>query len=321
MSFPLSMIMKPKVILPPPTWDIEIQALSSWTMTITNKWSTNVLVNGTPLASWSSRSISVNTNDIVTVSEWTPNVTFRSFNSTNSPFVNWVSSKIITIPPMNKFTIDELWTSTWNYFFFGFNRNWSLTSLPAWSFDTSNITNVWNYFFHSFNNNWFLTSLPAWSFNISSITSALHYFFFYFNYNWALTSLPAWSFNTSNITNVWDSFFNNFNYNWQLTSLPAWSFDTSSITSTWSGFFYGFNNGWSLTSLPAWSFDTSNITSTWTYFFTNFNGNWKITRDVSSWISIKNITWWSITFHYWNWISIQTISISSWNSFNYYTQS
>ena len=261
MSLPLSMMMKPKVILPPLTWDIEIQALSSWTMTIINKWTTNILVNGTSLPSWNGRSISVNTNDIVTVSEWTPNVTFRSFIYTSNPFVSWVNSKIITMPPMNKFTTDELWTTAWYDFFRSFNYNWSLTSLPAWSFDTSNITNVWYDFFRSF------------------------------NYIWSLISLPAWSFDTSNITSVWDFFFISFNYNWSLTSLPAWSFDTS------------------------------NITSAWTDFFNSFNSNWKITRDVSSWISIKNITWWTINFHYWNWSSSSSISISPWNSFNYYTQS
>ena len=43
-------------------------------------------------------------------------------------------------------------TNPGNYFFYYFNTNGVLTSLPVGSFDTSNITTVGNYFFANFNN-------------------------------------------------------------------------------------------------------------------------------------------------------------------------
>jgi len=64
----------------------------------------------------------------------------------------------------------------------------SMPSLADW-FGNSE-TNPWNYFFYSFNNNWQLTSLPSWSFDTSNITTVGSYFFYYFNYYWQLTSLP-----------------------------------------------------------------------------------------------------------------------------------
>ena len=112
-----------------------------------------------------------------------------------------------------------------------------MPSLAAW-FGT-NATNPGNYFFFNFNNNWAIVSLPTWSFDISNITSAGDYFFAQFNSShWSLTSLPAWSFNISNITTVGNDFFRTFNNSWQITSLPTWSFDTSHVTTAWNYFFY-----------------------------------------------------------------------------------
>jgi len=162
-------------------------------------------------------------------------------------------------------------------FFYYFNWYWGeLTSLPVWSFNTSNITTVGQTFFGSFNADWKLKSLPSWSFNISKITKSEYCFFCRFNSNWTLTSLPLWSFNTSNITTVGDDFFSSFNYNWALTSLPVWSFNTSNITTVWDKFFGLFNSNWALTSLPIWSFNTSKIKSVNNTFFWKFNESWAL---------------------------------------------
>ena len=165
-----------------------------------------------------------------------------------------------------------------DYFFSHFNIEWALTSLPEWSFDTSNITSAGWGFFIIFNYKWALKSLPTWSFNISNIDTEGGAFFQGFNY-WGkdLTSLPEGSFRFSSwLTTVNNRFFFEFNAWWQLTSLPTWSFDTSYITSIKDSFFSEFNRRWAITSLPEWSFDTSNIVTGRDSFFWAFNDWWKI---------------------------------------------
>ena len=185
---------------------------------------------------------------------WADRWTFNERNNKplvpqNGTTMTWI--KITYMPSL----ADWFWTSSTNAgnsFFYCFNREWKITSLPENSFDTSNITAVGNYFFSYFNYKWALTSLPVWSFDTSNISWTIwNDFFSNFNNNWALTSLPTWSFNTSKISGkVWYSFFTHFNNNWALESLPEWSFDISKITTVGEDFFCYFNGWWALTSLP-----------------------------------------------------------------------
>ena len=258
--------------------------------------------------------------------------------------VTWV--KIVYMPSLAEWFWDSA-TAPWNYFFHYFNNAWALTSLPEWSFDTSNITTAGVNFFTQFNKEWLLTTLPEWSFNtiniswrveegffwnfnrrwnltilpewsfkIDNITVAWNNFFLTFNTSWSIEALPEWSFNTSNITEVGDRFFCNFNEVWKITSLPEWSFDISNITKVGDSFFNGFNNNWKITSLPEWSFDTSNISwVVWSRFFAWFNNEWKI-ASLPEWsFDISNITMVSDEFFYYfnnNW---KITSLPTW-SFN-----
>ena len=198
-------------------------------------------------------------------------------NPGNYFFYNFNSNWKLTSLPEWSFDTSKI-TTVGSDFFFSFNNKWKLTSLPEWSFDTSKITSVGDYFFDYFNAYWQLINLPTWSFNISKITKAWHEFFCWFNSYWALISLPKWSFDTSNITTVQSDFFSSFNYNWALTSLPTWSFNTSKITNGKNTrFFSFFNSYWALTGLPEWSFNISKITTAGVEFFSNFNANWQLT--------------------------------------------
>ena len=206
-------------------------------------------------------------------------------------FYNFNSKWAITSLPEWSFVTSNV-TTAGVVFFSNFNSNWLLTSLPEWSFDTSNITTVTsNYFFSSFNSDWLLTSLPEWSFDISNITYiGGDYFFSSFNYNWSLIGLPEWSFKFSTwLTTGSNYFFSSFNSNWLLTSLPTWSFNTENITIVRGDFFSKFNSGWLLTSLPTWSFITNNITIAGNSFFEGFNNNWLLT-SLPTW-SFKFSTW------------------------------
>ena len=198
-------------------------------------------------------------------------------------------------------------TTAGNYFFYNFNRDWALTSLLEWSFDTSKITTVWNYFFDKFNNNWKLTSLPDNSFRLSTwLTTVWDYFFDWFNGNWVLTSLPTGSFDTSKITTVGIYFFSSFNRDWALISLPDNSFQFPALTTAGGSFlnsfnsnwqlkklpdnsfqfpaliiienagFWGFNSDWQLKSLPDNSFQFPALITAWNNFFWGFNSNWQL---------------------------------------------
>ncbi|MDR2190169.1 MAG: BspA family leucine-rich repeat surface protein [Candidatus Peribacteria bacterium] len=181
-------------------------------------------------------------------------------------------------------------TTVGNHFFSYFNREGALTSLPAGSFDTSNITAIGTHFFYYFNYAGKLSSLPAGSFDTSNITTVGNYFFYYFNYGGELSSLPAGSFDISNITTVGSYFFSYFNYGGALSSLPAGSFDTSNITTVGTYFFAYFNRDGALSSLPDGSFDTSNITTVGTYFFAYFNGGGVLSSLPDGSFDISNIS-------------------------------
>ena len=242
---------------------------------------------------------------------WTDRWTFTNNYDDNKSLVpmSWTTVTWVQIVYMP--TLAEwFWNSAdapWDYFFYFFNADWALTSLPEWSFDTSNITTAWDYFFSCFNGRlvewWALTNLPAGSFNISNITIAWDHFFSYFNSKWALTSLPTGSFDTSNITSAWNFFFNAFNVAWALTSLPNGSFRLSTwLTTVWNVFFWQFNDLWKITTLPDGSFDTSNITSVWNFFFDEFNGGgWALTSLPEWSFDLSNITTaWNRFFSYFN---------------------
>ncbi|MDR3315255.1 MAG: YDG domain-containing protein, partial [Coriobacteriales bacterium] len=185
------------------------------------------------------------------------------------------SVRVSYMPPMTVFMSDAS-TAPAN-FFAHFNDQGALTSLPAGSFDTSNITAAGDNFFYSFTRDNPLTSLPAGSFNTSNITTVGKSFFAFFNYGGALTALPAGSFDTGGITAAGDDFFAYFNDSLSgpgaLASLPDGSFDTGNITTVGNGFFTYFNNFGHLTSLPDGSFDTGNITTVGNDFFAYFNNN------------------------------------------------
>ncbi len=170
-----------------------LQAQEAGTMTIVDKWNTAILVENetqgtTPVSTTGTINISVQAGDIVKVTESNGGNTFRGWRAYgDDPLVKETKTAIISMPEMNRFTTDTAGTTAKGDFFYSFNHAGSLTSLPAGSFDTSNITTVGNNFFANFNLNGALTSLPAGSFNTSNITSVGNYFFDNFNYNGKLT--------------------------------------------------------------------------------------------------------------------------------------
>ena len=240
------------------------------THTYSNPWTYNITLS----LSWADR--------------WTFQRVYKPLVPKNGTTAIWV--KIIYMPTLaDGFGANA--TNPGDYFFYDFNYNWVLTSLPDWSFDTSNIETVGNYFFYGFNEYWQLTSLPAGSFDTSNITIVWEDFFGYFNYNWALESLPANSFDTSNIMTVGNYFFYRFNSVWALTSLPEKSFDISYITTVGTDFFREFNALWSLKSLPAGSFRLSTeLTNVWELFFEEFNWWWWLESLPAGSFDISHIT-------------------------------
>ena len=208
----------------------------------------------------------------------------RKFSCNSSSLIPkyWSTVSNVTIISMPSLA-DGFWdsaTNPWDCFFSYFNSEWIITSLPEWSFDTSNITIAGRCFFCWFNHHsWadryvWLKSLPEWSFDTSNIVVTDDNFFAEFNENWGITKLPEWSFGFSKIKKVWARFFSYFNANWAITSLPEWSFNISNIAKVWNYFFDGFNYNWAIVGLSKWSFNLSNITEVWTHFFCDFNYNW-----------------------------------------------
>ncbi|MCL2808356.1 MAG: InlB B-repeat-containing protein, partial [Coriobacteriia bacterium] len=283
--------------------EIVIEARESGQVTIANKWTTDIIVTqdglpGLPVNSGSLTTLPVTQGDRISVTEENPDATFRQWRDWIYPFVSGVECAIVSMPAMSSFTVNSAGTIAGNNFFKNFNSSGplisngygSLTSLPAGSFDTSNITTTGNSFFNSFNMSGSLTSLPAGSFNTSNITTTGDYFFQNFNAWGSLTSLPAGSFGTSRITTTENNFFTRFNNSGRLTSLPTGSFNTSNITTTGNAFFNDFNASGSLTSLPAGSFNTSNITTTGNAFFNGFNASGSLTSLPTGSFNTSNIT-------------------------------
>jgi hypothetical protein len=270
--------------------------------------------------------LTVSAGDILTLTEKTPNSSFRSWRDSNYIPITDLYAHIVSMPPMNTFTTTNVGdvagdyffdsfcsgritslpdgsfdtsdiTSTGKNFFSRFNSSGKLSNLPAGSFDTSNIVTTDDEFFKSFNSNGELASLPEGSFDISNISTIGDSFFESFNYNGSsLTSLPESSFNTSNIVKTGDFFFSAFNENGVLTELPTGSFDTSNIKETGMGFFALFNNYGSLESLPAGSFDTSNIITTSSSYFYGFNYDGNLPKVVGG--NPKNVSGGEVDAYY-----------------------
>lgn len=135
---------------------------------------------------------------ILSLREWTWRWTFSSVQKPLIPknYTTITGVKIVSMPSLAEWFWDGP-TEPWNNFFRYFNYNWAITSLPEWSFDTSNIKVAWEYFFAHFNNGWLLTSLPEWSFNVSNIEKTWMLFLAWFNWRWSqnslLESFTSWS--------------------------------------------------------------------------------------------------------------------------------
>jgi hypothetical protein len=166
-----------------------IEAEDTGTLLLRNIWNGGIIysVNGGPetecLAAPSTmctaEAIPVETGDIITVKESIESVSFRAWKGlsqlTNQAgaFIRGIPVKIISMPTMDKFTSDIGGTTAPLGFFANFNgQNGTITSLPAGSFDTSNITTVGNMFFVRFNSFGSLVSLPASSFDTNNIITA-----------------------------------------------------------------------------------------------------------------------------------------------------
>ena len=234
------------------TWDIEHTYTDVWTHTIT-----------------------------LSLTWWSDRWKFAQFYQ-NKPLVptdgttmTWV--KIVYMPSLEDWFGDSA-TDPWDYFFYAFNYEWALESLPDWSFRTENITTVGKYFFAFFNYEWALESLPENSFQFPALTTIGDCFFFSFNKNWALESLPVNSFQFPELTSVEDDFLYSFNYEWALESLPENSFQFPKLTTVWDYFFADFNSYWALENLPENLFQFPKLTSVWDYFFKWFNQHWALTR-------------------------------------------
>ena len=232
---------------------IDIMADTAGEMLVGNQWSTPILVEnitqGTAQVSVNASSqttIAVAVGDIVRVKEGTTGTTFRTFTNYQQPLCMGVSAHITRMPAMDKFTLDVQGTAVNDYFFYYFNRNGTLTSLPEGSFDIRKITQTGGGTSYTYRKG----------------------FFQGFNYSGALTSLPEGSFDTSNIINgqtssIFDGAFSYFNAYGALTSLPEGSFDFDSMKyAPHMTPFQGFNQNGALTTLPEGSFGFTSLLST-----------------------------------------------------------
>jgi len=219
------------------TWDIILKVVTSWA---NQKIGINKYFNvaNYTIDWWDGTTTTATTTN----SSWAHSKTYASagtyYITLVNPWTRWLFTSVIYgLVPTAWFTGDSVWIEY-------------MPSLKDWF--GSGASNPWNHFFRSFNNSWALTSLPAWSFNTSSITSAWDYFFYRFNYSWALTSLPSWSFDTSNITSVWDYFFRDFNYSWSIPKVSAWTgVSIKNVSSSNVYFYYPPSN--SSDSISAWN--------------------------------------------------------------------
>lgn len=267
---------------------IEMQVISmteSSRLTVNSHWGTSSSVyiknmnTGETIARGQGE-LRVSIGDVVRLYEKTPGA-FRRHSPIAQPLAQLVDDNgkaegevIITkIPSMDNFTTDEEGTIAPNNFFYSFNNEGSIVSLPEGSFDISKITQCGGSFFSGFNSYGQLKSLPTGSFILSEDLSAVDSnFFSFFNIEGQLNALPTNSFNISNINSVKDSFFCSFNEGGELVGLPEYSFQFSSnLTKADMDFFKDFNNKGKLVSLPNGSFDTSHISIVGDNYFSNFN--------------------------------------------------
>jgi len=249
---------------------------------------------------------------ILSLTWWADRWTFQSsyvalITKNSYTTVTWVLIKYM--PSLaSGFWTSDIWV--WDNFFRYFNYNWAITSLPDWSFDTSNIESVWNYFFYYFNNGWAITGLPDWSFDTSNIWSAWTYFFSNFNQNWAITYLPnSFTLNSTWATksNWYKNAFNSPNYtiNRNVSDLvadistPSSDMDTFSDNQPWR---CGAPSNWlvnvptqcpstiTITAVPAsyWTVDSGSVLADyWTQITLSWNTviiwNTTITATPKNW--------------------------------------
>lgn len=105
-----------------------------------------------------------------------------------------------------------------------------------------------------------------------------------------------------------------------ISSMPSLAdYFGANATNPGDNFFYCFNYIGALTSLPAGSFILSQLpVASRNNYFSYFNSDGKLTKQVWG-IQIKNAHNAAINFDYWNWSYTVSESVSSWNSFNWYT--
>ena len=257
---------------------IDIMADAAGEMVISNQWDTAITVEnitqGTvqaTVASLGHTSVAVAQGDVVRISEGAADC-FRHFTSHTDPLCKGVSAHVIGMPAMNKFTKTDAGVETNSFFFYGFNKNGTISSFPEGSFDTHKIVTFGTQPFYQFNNSGALTALPEGSFDTSNLTSLPTAAFNEFNSSGIITSLPEGSFDFENVTSIGGG-FGSFNYNGALTSLPAGSFGFSSAsTASGTQFCSSFNASGTLTSLPAGAFHfKKNSVCNGFVAFSNFN--------------------------------------------------
>jgi hypothetical protein len=205
--------------------EIVLQAQEAGTLALTNRWNSDVIVSqsssgGTIITVSAGQTTTLTIaalGETITVKESDAGATFKSWYPYDAwawtSFVSGVQCALVALPEMSAFTTDPAGTVAGDSFFAGFNFNGSLTSLPAGSFDTSDIETVGDGFFHEFNIYGSLISLPEGSFDLSGIETVGNAFFNAFNSSGTINALPEGSFNISNIQTTGNGFFNGFNVN------------------------------------------------------------------------------------------------------------
>jgi surface protein len=183
-------------LVPPVIHEMEFSINTTGNYIITNQWDKIVLVQ---VNNWIPQElekidIHLTENDHVKIIEKNEG-DFRTWMEVTNPLflseegIGDVS--LTSIPSMDVFTTDIAGTTAGDYFFFGFNHNGLITSLPDDSFDTSNITIAGDYFFSGFNMAGALTSLPVGSFNTINISTLGNDFFLQFNWGGKLAKDPT----------------------------------------------------------------------------------------------------------------------------------
>ena len=271
-------------------WDGNIQNLTGDTIhPYTTAWTYNITLSLT----WSA-------------TRWRFKEESNTLIPVNGTTMTWV--KITYMPSLADWFGDGV-TSVGHYFFRNFNRDWALTSLPKWSFDTSQINGAWNDTFSHFNSNWAITSLPEWSFDLSNLTTAGIYSFNSFNGGWKITELPdsftftpAWVLSTG----YWSAFNSpNYTLNKKVSDLVAWITPPNGDRDTFSD-----NQPWRCGVHKNWLVTKANACH--------------IVYDANGWIwtttwwydsdSTGVIVWLNITLPTRNWYTISWWKDASWNN-------